>query len=130
MNGTPVKRCEIVARDALDRFDRTFTSAGMLGAVQLLEKFPADNRPRTLLTAPDALDGLELGQFDSRNFERRLAQPPSKNLEPAIQILAEHVDGGRPVLPSHRHIDIDRILLEFLIDLLGGSSATSTGAHD
>ena len=102
----------------------------MLRPIELLEEFPADDRPRAVLTAPDPLDRLELGQFDTGGFERRLAQKPGENLEPAVDVFAQNVEGGRPGLPSHRHVDIDRKLLEFLVDLLGGPAPASAGSHD
>src|SRR6188508_845795 len=61
MNGSPVKRDEIVTAHSLDRFHRAFTSAGMLRPIELLEEFPANNRSRAVLTSPYPFDRLELG---------------------------------------------------------------------
>src|SRR6478672_1064957 len=127
MNGSLVKRDEIVSRNSLDRFYGAFTSAGMLRPIELLEEFPANNRPRAVLTTADTLDRLELGQLNTGSFERRLAQKPGEDLEPAVEVFAQNVEGSRPRLPSHRHVDIDRKLLEFLVDLLGGPASASAG---
>src|SRR4026207_940306 len=130
MNGSPVKRDEIVTAHSLDRFHRAFTSAGMLRPIELLEEFPANNRSRAVLTSRYPFDRLELGQLKTGGFERRLAQKPGEDLEPAVKIFGQNVQRGRPGLPSHRYIDIDRKLLEFLIDMLGGPAPAAPGSHD
>src|SRR4029079_16801548 len=109
-------KCDyVLATDPFDRFDRALAGAGVLGPIQLLEKFPADDRPGAVLTAPDALDRLELGQLDPAGLKGRLSQERRKDFDPAVEVFLEHVERRGTGLASHRHVDIDRKLFQVLV---------------
>src|SRR6185437_14542442 len=89
----------------------------------------ADDGAGTILTATDPLDSLQLGQLDTSRLERRSPNKTGKDLQPSIHILAQDIERCRPGLSPDPDTHIDRALLQCIITLLRGKTATTTGPH-
>src|SRR6476659_10034972 len=115
MNGSLVKRDEIVSRNSLDRFYGAFTSAGMLRPIELLEEFPANNRPRAVLTTADTLDVWSLASSTRGASNAGWRKSPAKILSPRL----------RSLLRTSREADPDCRPIAMLISIANCSSSSS-----
>ena len=119
MNGLPVKGDQIVSGDAGDGPDAAFTRSRVIRSVQELAELASDDRTGVILPATNPFDGLELGQFNPRRLKGGCPNESHENLEPPLQVLAQHIERRRTGLPSDRDAEIPGELFEFLVYFFG-----------
>src|SRR5437660_1129409 len=92
MNSPPVESDQIVSGDAGDGRDTAFTRRRVIRSVQELDELASDDRTGGILPAANPFDGLQLGQLNPCRLKGGPPNEACKNLEPPLQVLAEHIE--------------------------------------
>src|SRR2546430_17270556 len=112
MNSPPVESDQIVSGDAGDGRDTAFTRRRVIRSVQELDELASDDRTGGILPAANPFDGLQLGQLNPCRLKGGPPNEACKNLEPPLQVLAEHIERRGTGLPPNRDADIPGELFE------------------
>ncbi len=125
-----MERHEVIPGHARDGLNRALPRAGMIGTIDQLGELPPGDGLRAVLPAPDAFDRLQLGQLDPIRIERRPPQQVGVDLEPALEILFQHIQRGGARLFADPDRDRGRQPFEFFVYVRRGHALGPAGAHD
>src|SRR5262249_52986026 len=112
-----VERDEILPGNTPHRVTGTLACRGMVRTIEQLDEFTTDDGVWIVLAAADPVDGLQLGQCDTRRIECRRPNQPGENLQSSRQILAQHIKRRKPSVPANPNSHVPGELLHFFIPL-------------